>query len=181
MGAQGHVSSLVYALQSSTVGEGMGGSPSMKTTYKQGDDVMVFSKSRDGWMEAKVTQVHTDGSVDIMYTETRELKQVKAEEQSKTMKKVVTPGAGGYTGGRVSVIEAPVPRRGQNGSEYAVGDVVEVFSDSNQKWLLATVSCIHRDGRCDCKYLYEGTLTPTGTEKQNIPLEMQAKFLRRKG
>merc|ERR1719343_544319 len=152
----------------------------MKTPYKQGDEVMVFSKSRDKWMEAKVIQVHSDGSVEIVYTETRELKQVKAEEQSETMKKVVTPGVGGYTGGRASVIEAPVPRRGQNGSEYAVGDLVEVFSDSNQKWLLAKVNCIHRDGSCDCQYLYEGTQTPTGAGKYNIPLEMQSKLLRRK-
>merc|ERR1712003_237810 len=85
--------------------------------------------------------------------------------------------SGGYEVGRGSVFEAPLPRHGQNGSEYAAGDVLEVWSDSRKTWMLAKVSCIHTDGRCDCNYLQNGTLAPTG-EVKTIPLADQAAKMR---
>jgi len=181
--AQGHVSSLVYAL-------GEGGSPigktsTMKIAYQCDEEVMVFSKSRSKWMEAKVIQKHKDGSVEIKYKETGEQKNVPLEDQPTAMKKVqtlpqVSPGAGGYNAGpRGSVFEAPLPRHGQNGSAYAVEDIVEVWSDSQKTWVMAKVSCIHTDGRCDCSYLQSGTLAPTGDMK-TITLADQAAKMRQK-
>merc|ERR1712151_1083182 len=67
--------------------------------------------------------------------------------------------------------------RGSYGSEYAVGDVLEVWSDSRKTWRLAKVSIIYTDGRCVCNYLQSGTLTPIG-EIKTITLADQAAKMR---
>lgn len=118
----------------------------------------------------KAFDLNNDGSLDV----------VEAEQlaQGHVSSLVYALGqTGGYKVGRRSFFEAPLPRHGQNGSEYAVGDVLEVWSDSRKIWMLSKVSCIHTDGRCDCNYLQNGTLAPTG-EIKTITLADQAAKMR---
>ena len=152
------------------MGEGLGVTP-----YSVAEDVMVFSNHRNAWVQAQVTAVHRDGSCDVMYIESREIKQVKLEEQPTKMKKVATPGVRAHR--RLSVTTAPFPRQGQNGSEYAVKDRVEVFSQSSGAWRMAEVVCVHSDGRCDVKYVKTASDAHTG-EGKTIPLDQQANLMR---
>jgi len=118
----------------------------------------------------KAFDLNNDGGLDV----------VEAEQlaQGHVSSLVYALGqTGGYKVGRSSFFEAPLPRHGQNGSEYAVGDVLEVWSDSRKIWMLSKVSCIHTDGRCDCNYLQNGTLAPTG-EIKTITLADQAAKMR---
>jgi len=165
------------------MGGGLGVSP-----YSVAENVMVFSNRKKAWVEAQVNAVHRDGSCDVQYTESREIKQVKLEDQPTAMKKVTTPGVEAHqrvsvTTGPLptqqcfSVTTAPLPHHGQNGSVFAVQDRVEVFSQSWGAWRMAEVVCVHKDGRCDVKYVNTATDSHTGEEK-SIPLEQQAAFMR---
>merc|ERR1712224_308013 len=58
--------------------------------YSVGDEVQVLSASNGQWMDAKVTAVHRDGSCDVKYHLSGQIKQVPRSQQTTTMRR---PGA----------------------------------------------------------------------------------------
>ena len=66
---------------------------------------------------------------------------------------------------------------GQNGSQFAVKDRVQVFSNRSAAWRMAEVVGVHSDGRCDVKYVDAATDAYTGEDK-TIPLDQQASLMR---
>merc|ERR1712048_527506 len=98
-------------------GKGLGVTP-----YSVAEKVMVFSNHRNAWVEAEVNAVHRDGSCDVMYIGTREIKQVKLEDQATNMKKAVTPGVEAHQ--PVPVATTLLVHQGQNLHGYITSSAV---------------------------------------------------------
>jgi len=159
------------------------------TAYEVNDQVMVFSNHRNAWVEGKVTAVHRDGSCDVKYKENGTVQQVPIQDQPTKMKKDLTAVAATAVplprGRRVSATPAiPVPiaeepvvsvgtvkRLSVGWTKFKVGHRVKVYSQSQQKWVMAEVTKIFPDGACECTYL-QANDAPTGAMK-NIPLNQQ--------
>merc|ERR1712048_1110505 len=130
------------------------------TAYEVNDQVMVFSNHRNAWVEGKVTAVHRDGSCDVKYKENGTVQQVPIQDQPIKMKKDLTAVAATAvplpTRRRVSATPAiPVPiaeepvvsagtvkRLSGGWTKFKVGHRVKVYSQSQQKWVMAEVTKI---------------------------------------
>merc|ERR1719217_343057 len=60
--------------------------------YSVGDEVEVLSASKGTWMDAKVTAVHRDGSCDVKYHASGQIKQVPVGQQATMMKRRLGTG-----------------------------------------------------------------------------------------
>lgn len=107
---------------------GLGGANS-HANYGVGEEVEVYSKSKECWLPAKVNATHRDGTCDIRYTGDGSIKQVPLEDQASKMRH---------------------PKR------FVAGQPVEVLSQSRNCWLEAKIHKQHENGSVDIEYTSTG-------------------------
>jgi len=102
-------------------------------TYSAGEMVEYFSATTQRWIPAKVVSVNGNGTYNL---------DCKPEVQVDKIRRPSGAGAGGNT----STSSTPL-------GTYAVGDMVEYFSASQNDWILAKVTAVNPKGTydLDCK------------------------------
>ena len=116
-------------------------SASKQKGYQVGEEVEVFSRSNNKWFVAKVTGVNAAG-VDVTYS-----------DAEGPLNKTLEPGS-------EHLRKLPAKPDGEK-TAYKVGEQVEVFSRSNDKWFVAKVTGVSAAG-VDVEYSdAEGPLNKT--------------------
>ena len=119
---------------------------SAQKAYEVGEEVEVFSRSNNKWFVAKVTGVNAAG-VDVTYSDAEGPLNKTLEPGSEHLRKLNAKQDGASKGGQKTA--------------YKVGEQVEVFSRSNNKWFVAKVTGVSAAG-VDVEYSdAEGPLNKT--------------------
>lgn len=118
-------------------------------TYVPGLDVEIYSISQDKWIAGRVSSVAPDGAVTVVYGSTQ--KTVVPESLASVLRVLV--GAKASTPGSAAQGEDPL---------YRVGQSVEIFSKSQDKWVAGKVSQVAPDGSVTIVY---------GTTQKRVPKE----------
>jgi len=147
-----------------------------KCVYTSGDTVQVWSRTEQNWIEAKVMNVMPDGTVTVSYRDQQLQKTLSQDQQSEWLRPMVesteeqdSKGFNGAQGDLREPLQRPLLNDSlkkheaehnrchmkqnlhdknihRNNSAYLQGQIVQVWSQSQNKWVQAQVTTVLADG-----------------------------------